>query len=242
MERLDLPSCFGNYYQASWYCGDWCVANKMIGGKQCTVLWHVNDQNISHVSDDVNTDIIKSNNDEFGKEAPITITRGKVHDYLGMTLDYSEKVKVKIKILDYVDKMRTYLPDEMDGEAPSPAANQLLTVNDDQIKVYEKKPQFFYTYVANTLFLCKRARPDLQTAVAFLSTRVKSCDEDDYKKLIRMLQFLRATRGDFLTLSAYSLHNVRWWVDASHAVYPNMSSHTGGAMSLGRGVIYGTSK
>ena len=22
---------------------DWCVVNKMINGKQCTILWHVND-------------------------------------------------------------------------------------------------------------------------------------------------------------------------------------------------------
>ena len=57
-----------------------------------------------------------------------------------------------------------------------------------------------------------------------------------------MLQFLRATKDDYLTLSATSLHNVRWWVDASYAVHPDMKSHTGGAMSLGTGVIYGTSK
>jgi hypothetical protein len=67
---------------------DWCVVNNIIEGKQCTVLWHVDDLKISHVSEDVNTNIIKRINDEFGKESPITITRGKVHDYLGMTLDY----------------------------------------------------------------------------------------------------------------------------------------------------------
>jgi hypothetical protein len=160
---------------------DWCVANKMIDGKQCTVLWHVDDLKISHVHDEVNTNIIKKINDEFGKESPLTITRGKIHDYMGMTLDYYKQGKVKIKMLDYVDKMLTDLPAEMDGKAPSPTANQLFTVNDDKIKVGENKAQFFHTYVAKTLFICKRARPGLQTAVAFLSTRVKSCDEDDYK-------------------------------------------------------------
>ncbi len=70
---------------------DWCVANKLIDGKQCTILWHVDDLKISHVNPEVNNGIIKLINDEFGKEAPITVTRGKVHDYLGMTLDYSEK-------------------------------------------------------------------------------------------------------------------------------------------------------
>jgi hypothetical protein len=145
-------------------------------------------------------------------------------------------------MLDYVDNMITDLPAEMDGEDLSPAAYHLLIVNDDQIKLDEKKAQFFHTYVVKTLFLCKRARPDLQTAVTFLSTRIKSCNEDDYKKLIRMLQFLRATRDEFLTLSAASLHNVRWWVDASYAFHPDMISHTEGDMSLGRSIIYVTSK
>jgi hypothetical protein len=57
-----------------------------------------------------------------------------------------------------------------------------------------------------------------------------------------MMQFIRATKDVYLALSANSLHNVRWWVDASYAVYPDMKSHTGGAMSLGWGIIYGTSK
>ena len=221
---------------------DWCVANKMINGKQCTILWHVDDLKISHVDANAVTGIIETITDQFGKEAPLTVTRGKVHDYLGMTLDYSEKGKVMIKMIDYAEKMLADLPEEMNGGAPTPAANHLFDVDENQTKVDEKKAQFFHTYVAKALFLCKRARPDLQTAVAFLCTRVKSCDEDDYRKLIRMLQFLRATKDDYLTLSANSLHNVRWWVDASYAVHPDMRSHTGGALSLGRGVIYGTSR
>jgi hypothetical protein len=127
-----------------------------------------------------------------------------------MTLDYSDKGKVKIKMPYYVEKMLADLPAKMDGEALTPAANHLFSVDGDQTKVDKEKAQFFHTYVAKTLFLCKRARPDLQTAVAFLCTRVKSCDEDNYKKLTRMLQFLRATKDDFLTLSANSLHNVQW--------------------------------
>jgi hypothetical protein len=75
---------------------EWCVANKMIDGEQCTVLWHVGEE--------VNT--IKKINDKFGKEYPIAITRGKVHDYRGVTLYYSKKGKVKIKIRqprDYIE-------------------------------------------------------------------------------------------------------------------------------------------
>ena len=221
---------------------DWCVANKMIDGKQCTILWHVDDLKISHVDPNAVTNTIGLIDREFGKEGPITVTRGKIHDYLGMTLDYSTKGKVKIKMLDSVAKMIQELPEEFDGVASTPAGNDLFRIDEDSPKVGEKKAQFYHTYVAKTLFICKRARPDLQTTVSFLCKRVRDCREDDYKKLKRMLQFIRATKEDYLTLSAASLHNVRWWVDASYAVHPDMKSHTGGALSLGTGVIYGTSK
>jgi len=44
-----------------------------------------------------------------------------------------------------------------------------------------------------------------------------------------------------LTLEADSLQLTKWWVDASFAVHMDMKSHTGGALSLGKGVIFGTS-
>jgi hypothetical protein len=34
-------------------------------------------------------DVIQMLSDKFGREAPLTINRGHVHDYLGMTLDFS---------------------------------------------------------------------------------------------------------------------------------------------------------
>ena len=38
---------------------DMCVANAMINGKQCTIVWYVDDNKISHVDPNVVTDIIK---------------------------------------------------------------------------------------------------------------------------------------------------------------------------------------
>jgi hypothetical protein len=57
---------------------DWCVANKTVHGKQCTILWHVDDLKISHVDPEVVKDIIKLLNEGNGKEAPLVVTRGKV--------------------------------------------------------------------------------------------------------------------------------------------------------------------
>ena len=146
-------------------------------------------------------------------------------------------------MLDYIEKMLAEAPDEMDGEVPTPAANHLFDIDEDSPSLDEDRAQVFLTFVAKTLFLCKRVRPDLQTAVAFLTTRVRAPSEDNNKKLIRMMQFILATKKDnYLTLSVTSLHTVRWWVDASYAVHPDMKSHTSGTMSLGSSIIYGTSR
>ena len=57
-------------------------------------------------------------------------------------------------------------------------------------KLDKRRVELFHRYVAKLLFISKRGRPDIQTAVAFLTTRVQFPDEDDWKKLLRMLQFL----------------------------------------------------
>jgi hypothetical protein len=44
-----------------------------------------------------------------------------------------------------------------------------------------------------------------------------------------------------LTLEGDNTSIIKWWVDASFAVHPDMKSHTGGDMSLGKGAVYGTS-
>lgn len=159
---------------------DRCVANKNINGSQCTILWHVDDLKISHVDPNVVTGIIEQLEKQFGKEAPLTVNRGKIHDYLGMKLDYSEPGKVKITMEDYIQSMLNELPEDMIGTSKNPAAGHLFKVNLEAPKLSETKADFFHHYTAKLLFMCKRARPDIQTAVAFLTTRVKSPDEDDY--------------------------------------------------------------
>jgi hypothetical protein len=220
---------------------DPCVANKLINGKQCTILWHVDDLKISHVDPVEVTKIIALLSEAFGTEAPLTINRGLTHDYLGMTIDYSDKGKVKIDMKDYIKNILNELPVDMAGVAPTPAANHLFDVNDEAEKLNDDQKEFFHHVVAQLLFLCKRARPDIQTAIAFLCTRVQKPDTDDYKKLCRVIKYLRKTISMPLRLEADSLNIAKWWVDASYAVHPDMKSHTGGVFTLGKGAIYGTS-
>jgi len=54
---------------------------KKINGNQCTITLHVEQ-------------ILQKLNDKFGKNSPLMITRGKVLEYLGMTIEYRLRVKV----------------------------------------------------------------------------------------------------------------------------------------------------
>ena len=221
---------------------DSCVANKIVNGSQCTVLWYVDDLKISHKDKVVVSSVIEHLSKRYGNEAPLTVNRGKTHRYLGMKLDYTLDGKVQISMGDYVEEMLKSLPEDMNGESSTPAGNHLFTVNPDAVPLSESESDMFHHYVAKLLFLCKRARPDIQTAVAFLSTRVKAPDRDDLKKLGRTMKYLRFTQHIPLTLEADDAVIAKWWVDASFATHADMRSHTGGVMSMGKGAVCASSR
>jgi hypothetical protein len=91
-------------------------------------------------------------------------------------------------------------PDDMTGMAKTPTAGHLFMTNENCEKLSKKKAQGFHHIVAKLLYLCRRTRQDIQMAVAYLCTRVKSPNVDDYKKLKRVIQYLRGTPDLTLTI------------------------------------------
>jgi hypothetical protein len=127
----------------------------------------VDDLKISHVDMGVLDSIIDSPAEKYGKEAPLTVNHGTVHEYLGMTIYFSVDGKVKFIMNDYVEVLIDEIPEEFTGHAATPAANHLFQVNDKAEKLNDENPEKFHHLTAKLLYLSKRARPDLQTAVAF---------------------------------------------------------------------------
>ena len=166
----------------------------MINGKQYTIGRHVDDLKISHIDSEVVDDILNKLDERYGKESDMVTTRGKIHDYFGMTLDYNIDGKVKITMFEYIAKIIEEFPMELDGEPTSPEANHLFEIDDNGIKLKPEQKDLFHEFVAKLVFLGKRSRPDLQTAISFLSTRVREPDTDDYKKLIRLMKYLKSKR------------------------------------------------
>ena len=113
-------------YQRNEY--NWCVMNKIIDRKQLTILWHVDDLKTSHVDPAVVSSVLADIDMEYGKIEKMTITRGKVHKYLGMTIDYSSPGKLIFSMTNYIGKIHDNIPEYMKGESATPAANHLFDI------------------------------------------------------------------------------------------------------------------
>jgi hypothetical protein len=209
---------------------DPCVANKIVDGTQMTICFHVDDCKLSHRSGRANNNIIDWLRQEYESifedgSGKMTVSRGRVHKYLGMTLDYTVHGRVNISMFDYVDEIINAF-DKAEpkggGTKSSAAPDDLFKVDEDHEKLLPEKAVEFHNLVAKTLYATKRARPDTCTAIAFLTTRVRAPNKDDWNKLIHLMKYLRGTRTLPLILSANGTGILKWWVDAAFAVHPNM--------------------
>ena len=217
---------------------DPCVANRMIKGSQQTVLFHVDDLKSSHKLKSVNDEFEKWLNKMYGKHGKVTAHRGMKHDYLGMELDYSTKGELHVGMCKYVSNMCDEFPIKITAKdtAKTPAGDNLFEEG-SSAKLDSKRAEIFHTWVAKALFLCKRARPDIQQAVSVLCTRTKSPNQSDWTKLIRMMKYLNGTRHLKLRLKVNDIRVIKWYVDASFGVHPDFKSHTGAVMTMGKGAI-----
>jgi len=222
---------------------DPCIANRMVRGKQHTIRFHVDDLLSSHVDSKVNDMFYKWMNETYGSLKEVTCTRGKVHTYLGMTLDFTRQGKVKVRMDDYVDRMLAEFPVKFkDGnKQETPAGINLLDIGKGA-DLDPKQKEIFHSFVAKSLFLSKRARLDIAPTVAILASRVQKPNVSDWHKLCRMMRYLHNTKKWHLTMSADDLRVMKWYIDASFAVHPDFKSHTGAVMTMGGGAMQALSR
>jgi hypothetical protein len=214
---------------------DRCVANKMINGKQCTIVWYVDDNKISHVDKNVVTDILEKLKGHFGN---ITVSRGKRHNFLGTDIYIRDDGLIEMSMSSHIQDAIDSFGSLCGYKVTSPAAAHLWDVNDECELLDEDKMVIFHSVTAKLLFVTKRTRPDIEPAVAFCTTRVQKPNKDDWKKLKRCITYLDQTKNDPRIIGCNNIQELFTWVDASFAVHPNMRSHTGGTMSMGRGMIH----
>jgi len=148
----------------------------MVNGTQMTVAWHVDDLKVSHIDGREITKLVVFLKEKYGPD--IAVNKGTIHDYLGIDFDFSEKGVVKLSMIKNIEKIFDDFPEEIGQASSTPASEHLFKVRDpeetERTKKYlsEELAQHFHHSVAQLLFLSTRVRRDIQTAVAFLTTRV----------------------------------------------------------------------
>jgi hypothetical protein len=217
---------------------DACVANKVVDGKQCTIVWHIDDDKMSHADPKVNTEVIVRIEERFGK---MTVTRGKKHVFLGMEIEFLANGAASADMSEHLREGTQEFPEAINSYAASPARRDMHKIDEKSKLLDPVKIAMFHSIVTKNLCVSHRVRLDVQLPIAFLCTRVSCSTKQDWKKLRRVLEHLNGALNNKRCIGADSLLQMKTWVDASYAAHADMKSHTGGVVSFGTGVLMGKS-
>ena len=98
---------------------DPCVANKLVNCSQTTVCWHVDYLKISHIKEDAIT-LCTWICGIFGNGSKID--RGKLHEYLGMNMDWIQYGTMIVSMIKYIQKVINNFPEVIRSTAANPAS------------------------------------------------------------------------------------------------------------------------
>jgi hypothetical protein len=177
------------------------------------------------------------------KYQSIQVHVGKVLPFLGMLLDFSVVGSVRLSMQPYIEDILDECIDiynssgDRDNRAHStPASIGLFDIDNDSPPLDEEGKTRFHTAVAKLLYLAKKVRPDILTAVSFLSTRVQRPTTQDNKKLVRVLKYIKGTKNLGIVISPSKKIAVDAYIDASFAVHADAKSQA--CISLWAKVLY----
>ena len=184
---------------------DICVFNRIDpDNTQTSLVIHVDDMIITASNESRIDDVIKQIETIY---PGLTKHRGKFLNYIGMTFDFSKEGSVKMTMEGFVQDLIEGCKDML-GTANTPArANLFLIPDESDSPLPDNLCERFHSITAKLLYLSKRTRPDILTAVASLTKRVLKPQRDDYDKLTRTIQYIRGSKhtGSLLDTSCVYL-------------------------------------
>ena len=120
----------------------------------------------------------------------MSVSRGKIHDYLGMNLDYTFRGQVRVAMISYIEEI-LYVFKNSDskwgGTKSSTAPNNISVVIYYSNKLSQNKVVEFQNLVAKTLYDTKQEIPNTCAAISFLTTRIRVTEKDDWDKLLHLM-------------------------------------------------------
>ena len=194
---------------------------KLRGGKRSILVIHVDD--ILHVTEDMpgaQQLLLSTLTAKYG--AP-TVQTGDAGIYIGLEYAFNRAERsVRISMAKQVNKILKQF-DIVKGSRTPPAGVNFLVIDPDSPRV---SPTEFSSRVMSLYYLVSRVRPDLLFCVSFMATRITECTESDAKKVLRIFQYLFATRDRGIVLKPTGYRLV-FAIDASYNILPRARSQSG---------------
>jgi hypothetical protein len=199
--------------------------------KKITVAFHVDDILVTCQLDSAIDDLVTHLQCNF-KE--ISAVRGNKHSYLAMNLEVDVR-GIHLDMMGYIDKC-------LEGKSTkkhvkSPATDDLFDTPEESEALSEAGKKRFHSDVAKLLYLAKRTKPDILTAVSHLSSRVDHPTEKDQQKLDRVFSYIACTREDKLTFTAGAPVLIHAYIDASFGVHADGTSRTGVVLMMAGAIV-----
>ena len=104
----------------------------MINGEQFTTVFRVNGLKLSHKEEEQASNTIVKLKSIYATMDPMTVPRGELHHYLGMTTDFRTQGEVQITMYDNIKKLINLLPEDMKGSKHTAAQEHLFQTDDGQ--------------------------------------------------------------------------------------------------------------
>ena len=146
----------------------------MVNQKQLTVIFHTDNLMMAHLHSNIVTDHVKLLDESCGSQDPLTVTHVKIHEYLGMTIDFSLKMGVSFHQYDFIKKIRNSMPIELKVK------HRRTLAREDLFKVYlnlesldRNKKNQHHRVTAKCMWLSQMTRAYLQLATGFHCEKLK---------------------------------------------------------------------
>jgi hypothetical protein len=210
---------------------DPCVWNKTVDGVQTTIIVYVDDLLISSKRKE---DVMLIKNLVEKEFLEVKIKEGNDVTYLGMNLKTRKDGSIELSMVQYVKDVLDKWSNQDLYLYGHPADDKLFYVDENSPKLDEDKSKSFHKVVAQLLYLCKRARPDIGLPVHYLCTKVKSPSEEDEFKLERVLGYLKSTVHMARIINKDGkMNGIDAYIDAAFAAHQDGMGQSGGAIMMG---------
>jgi hypothetical protein len=208
---------------------DECVFYKHVDGDYSILSTHVDDV-LQVTSDTSLIEELKTKLIEIYQSIDINLNPTS---YLGMNIKRNETGdKISVNHLGKIEELcKKFLhPDAPISEYP--ASGDGLFRNSDEPVLEEDKLRMYLSLTMSLMYIARLTRPDTLLPVAYLASRSHVATPTDFKKLLKVLRYLKGTKTKGITIKCSDLQ-LYAHCDASSNVHSDGKGHTGYFISLG---------